>query len=170
MNGEEQSMKLVEIAAVGRNLELGYQGDMPWKRALKKDLKAFRQITKGHPVLMGRRTFESLGKPLPGRTNIVLSSSMAPVQGVLVYPDYDSFAAEWAKRNETVYVIGGGTLYRALIEQADALVLTRIAAEYPADVWFPSFDEKDFEGCMDQEESEEDGTKWQRWIYTRKQS
>lgn len=161
-------MKLVEIAAVGRNLELGYQGDMPWKRALKKDLKAFRLITNGHPVLMGRRTFESLGKPLPGRTNIVLSSQLAFAKGVQVYPDYESFAMDWKDRDETVYVIGGGLLYQTLLDRADELILTKIDRDYPADVWFPSFDKHDFNAELEEKETEDDGTVWQRWKYTRK--
>ncbi len=136
-------MKLALIAAVGKNYELGWQGDMPWKNALKKDLAFFREKTSHHALLMGRRTFESLPSMLPGRPHLVVTSHPLPAKERLeVYPDLDSFFKEWQKRDETVFVIGGGTIYSQLIDAADEIYLTEIDADFQADTWFPHFDPK----------------------------
>lgn len=134
-------MKLILIAAVGKNRELGLEGDMPWKRGLKEDLGFFRKTTAGHPMVMGRRTFESLPGLLSGRKHLVITSHPEQLPGsVTGYESIDAFVKEWDSLDETVFVIGGARLYQALLEQCDEMLLTEIDASFPADTWFPSFD------------------------------
>lgn len=87
-----QDMKLIAIAAIGKNWELGLNGDMPWKRALKTDLRFFKKVTMGHPVLMGRKTFETLPGVLPGRTNIVITThQLEPSDNLITYSSLEAF-------------------------------------------------------------------------------
>ncbi len=133
---------LVAIAAMAGNRVIGKDGGLPWH--LPCDLQFFKQTTMGHPVLMGRNTFESiiarLGKPLPGRRNIVLSSTMAP------RPDADvirhlSELTQLQDLTSPVYLIGGAQLYEQLLPQCDELLLTFINASYEGDTLFPYFEE-----------------------------
>lgn len=138
-------MKLIEIAAVGKNGELGYHGDMPWKRSLKNDLKFFRDQTRNHAMVMGRRTFESLPGLLPRRKHIVITTSdMSEAlakypRDLEVFSSLEDFERAYSQSEETIYVIGGGSLYSQLLEKSDMLLLTEIDAEFEADTWFPDF-------------------------------
>ncbi len=139
---------LVLIAARGRNGVIGAAGGLPWR--LGSDLKRFRAATLGQPVVMGRRTWESLGKPLPGRANIIVSraSAATPVPGAWVFSDLEcalAAAAGMARRVEGhVCVIGGGQLYAETIGRADRLILTEVDAAPEGDAWFPPFEEAAF--------------------------
>lgn len=138
-------MKLTLIAAIGRNRELGLHGDMPWKRSLKKDLKFFRQTTSGHPIVMGRRTFESLPGLLPGRNHLVITTSeLAEQEHLKVYDSPESFLKDWKDQDVEVFGIGGGLIYQQLLPHADALLLTEIDQSFEADTWFPDFDPSDY--------------------------
>lgn len=138
-------MKLTAIAAIGKNYELGLHGDMPWGRSLKGDLQFFKKTTLNHPVLMGRRTWESLGRPLPHRTNIVITTHSLDVpEGVLVYSSLDGFLLDWKGMPDEVFVIGGGSIYCQLKSRLDSIVLTEIDSSFDADTWFPRFRKKDF--------------------------
>lgn len=138
------SMKLIEIAAIGQNHELGDGKDMIWH--LPEDLKFFRKTTLHSPIVMGRKTFESLPKALPKRINIVVSKTRSDFpEGVEVYPDLDAFFKAWKDYPGDVFVIGGGLLYKELLPYASELILTRVdASSKKATVFFPEFDEKDF--------------------------
>ena len=128
-------MKLALIAAIARNRGIGRQGSLPWH--LSEDLKRFKRLTTGHAVLMGRRTYESLGRPLPNRRNIVLTSR--PIPGVETHSTLESMLAA-VKDEERVFVIGGGRLYSALLERADELYLTLVDREVEADTFFPPYE------------------------------
>jgi dihydrofolate reductase len=111
-------VKLAIIAALARNRVIGKDGNLPWH--LPEDLKRFKRLTSGHPVLMGRKTFESLGKPLAGRRNVVLSSH--PVPGVETFASIPEALSALAG-SELVFVLGGGQIYAQLLEQADLFPL-----------------------------------------------
>lgn len=128
---------LTLVAAMARNGGIGWQGGMPWH--LPAELRHFKKTTLGKPVLMGRKTYESIGRPLPGRQNIVVSRNqhyLAPgcdVAGSL------HEAMELAQGGELM-VIGGGELYRQALPLASRLVLTTIDTETRCDTWFPAWD------------------------------
>ncbi|WP_363291683.1 dihydrofolate reductase [uncultured Rikenella sp.] len=131
-------MILSIIVAVAENDIIGSAGRMPWH--ISEDLRRFRRITTGHPVVMGRKTFESLGgKPLPGRTNIVVSRNpdFAVPEGVFVAGSLEAAVAKYRDTAEEVFVIGGGEIYRQAMPIADKLYLTRIAASPEGDTRFP---------------------------------
>ncbi len=126
------------IAAVSDNGIIGRDGTMPWH--LGADLKRFRALTWGHTIIMGRRTYESIGRPLPGRRSIVLSRQpdYAP-PGLHVAADLDA-ALALTDTEETAFLIGGAAVYRAGLAVADTMHLTRIHAAFDGDVRFPAFD------------------------------
>lgn len=135
------AVKLSLIAALDRNRGIGHDNQLPWH--LPDDLKHFKALTVGKPVLMGRRTAESLGRALPGRTNLVLTrSGQVPFAGMQAVASLDEAqviaAGEGAKE---LCVIGGGEIYRLLIERATDLYLTWVETEVPADTHFPAVDE-----------------------------
>lgn len=137
-------IKLVLVAAVANNGVIGRGNALPWR--LKSDLKHFRQLTLGKPVLMGRRTFESIGRPLPGRTNIVVSrDARFSAAGVLAAARLeDALAAavgDALRRNvREIMVIGGADIYAALIARAARLELTHVHACPQGDAMFPPID------------------------------
>ena len=123
------------IVAVSNNGAIGRGGQMPWH--LRADLQYFKRVTLGCPVIMGRTTFESIGRPLPGRTNIVLTRRQTPIEGVTCVPTMEAAyaAAEPAPR---VFVIGGASVYKEVIDTMDRLFITHIHATIPdADAYFP---------------------------------
>ena len=135
-------MRIALIAAVAANGVIGQDNRLPWH--LPEDLKAFKRITLGKPLIMGRKTYESIGRPLPGRTNIVLSrqSDWAP-EGVRIAGDFDealAIAREVAGDDDEVMVIGGEQIYRLALPLADRLYLTLVDQEVPGDTCFPATD------------------------------
>ena len=133
-------MKINIIAAVARNRAIGYNGDMAY--FIKEDLRRFRQLTTGHTVIMGRRTFHSLPKgALPNRRNIVLSRTETNFPGCNVYTSL-SEALKHIADNEEAFIIGGASLYKEGLAVANRLYLTEIDAVPPyADVFFPEYDD-----------------------------
>lgn len=137
------------VCAMAKDRVIGHQGAMPWH--LPRDLKHFKEVTLGHPVLMGRKTYdsiiESLGKPLPGRLNVVISRGQPRVEdGVVCYQSLDQAIEALADRGETVIdVIGGGEIYKAMLSLADRLYLTLIDAKVEGDTWFPPVDLKQWQ-------------------------
>jgi dihydrofolate reductase len=130
------------IAAVAENGVIGAKGALPWR--LPDELAYFKRTTLGKPVLMGRRTFESLGKPLPGRSNVVLTRArdFQPA-GVEVARDLDAALARVADAPE-VMVIGGAAVYAATLPRAARIYLTRVRAAPEGDVFFPELDPADW--------------------------
>jgi dihydrofolate reductase len=127
------------IAAMDRNHLIGNNNQLPWH--LPADFAHFKSVTMGKPIIMGRKTYESIGKPLPGRTNIVLSrNSGSQYEGVECVTSFGDAIKAVADVDE-VMVIGGSTIYQMLIPQADRMYLTYVDAEFEGDAWFPDFDE-----------------------------
>lgn len=126
------------ITAMGNNRVIGINNTLPWR--LPADLKHFRKITMGKPILMGRKTYESIGKPLPGRTNIIITHDrdyQAP--GCVVTHTIDEALAA-ATNSEEIMVIGGASFYEQLLPRAQRLYLTLIHEDFAGDAWFPAFD------------------------------
>jgi len=122
------------VVAVAENGIIGRDGDMPWR--LPSDLKHFKQVTMGCPIIMGRLTWASIGRPLPGRLNIVISRSGCDApEGVLVVATPEA-ALEAAKHAETVMIIGGGQIYKLFEPQAQTVHLTRVHASPEGDTSF----------------------------------
>jgi dihydrofolate reductase len=138
------------IAAVAENGVIGVDGEMPWH--LPADLRHFKETTMGHPVVMGRLTYESIaadiGGPLPGRTNIVLSRGSPDLPAEVVVVDSIQRAVDAAREaagdTERVYVIGRATIYEQFLPRADRLVLTEIHDAYEGDTRFPSWDRSEW--------------------------
>ena len=133
-------MKLTIIVAMDKNRVIGRSGALPWH--LADDLQHFRRQTAGKPVLMARKTFESIGRPLPKRRNVVLTrDSSWQAEGVEVVHGLPQ-ALELLSDEPEVMIIGGGTLYAQMMDQADEMQITHVAAEVSGDVVFPQWDEK----------------------------
>lgn len=131
-------MRLSLIVAIAENGVIGAKGGLPWR--LPEDLKRFKALTLGKPVIMGRKTWESLPKrPLPGRQNIVISrNGKFSADGARVVPDLDS--ALWAAADvEEAFVIGGAEIYALALPKADRIYLTEVTVNPEGDVRFPSF-------------------------------
>ena len=120
------------------NRVIGHANGIPWK--LPADMAHFRRLTMGHPIVMGRLTYESIGKPLPGRQNIVVSRTIGlALPGCTVVASLDE-AYRAAGSVDEVFVIGGAQLYEAALASADRIYLTRVEAEIPGDTLFPPLD------------------------------
>ncbi len=129
-------MKLIIIAAIALNRVIGKNGMLPWR--IPKDIAHFKKLTTNHAVLMGRKTYESINKPLPKRRNIVLSSK--PIKGVETYSSLTN-ALEALKNEEKVFIIGGGLLFNSTLDLVDELYLTIIQEEFEGDTFFPPYEE-----------------------------
>jgi dihydrofolate reductase len=126
------------VAAVASNGIIGAQGELPWR--LPEDLQHFKKLTLGHPVIMGRRTWESLGKALPGRENVVVTRSRGyEAPGAAVASSLDAALALCAGE-PVAFVIGGGELYATALPLAAGLVLTEIHRDFKGDARFPDYD------------------------------
>lgn len=132
------------IAALGENRVIGVDNSMPWH--LPGDFKYFKATTLGKPIIMGRKTWDSLGRPLPGRLNLVVSRQAdLQLEGAEVFTSLDAAvvrAEQWAHEQgvDEVMLIGGAQLYAQAMAQADRLYLTRVALSPDGDAWFPEFD------------------------------
>lgn len=134
-------MRTSIIVAMAENGVIGLEGGMPWH--ISADLKHFKAVTMGKPIIMGRKTYESIGRPLPGRTNIVITRQADyEAEGVVVAGSMDeaiAAAGEVEGAGGEVMVIGGAEIYRAALAGADRIYLTEVAGEPEGDVYFPRF-------------------------------
>lgn len=137
-------MRVSLIVAVADNGTIGRDGGLPWR--LSNDLRYFRNVTMGKPIVMGRKTYESIGRPLPGRPNVVVSATagFAP-DGVDVAADFETAVARAEALADSagadeILVIGGAALYRAALARADRIYFTEVHAEIDGDVHFPVLD------------------------------
>ncbi|HUR65207.1 MAG TPA: dihydrofolate reductase [Chitinophagaceae bacterium] len=143
------------VVAAANNNGIGKDGKMPWH--LPNDMRHFKNVTWGMPVVMGRKTFESLGKVLPGRKNIVITRQPGwKVDGTVGVKTIEDalFVAKEADANE-VMVIGGGEIYKALFDKAKRIYMTRVEANPEADTFFPAITSKDWH-LMSQQDHEAD--------------
>jgi dihydrofolate reductase len=125
------------VVAVAANNAIGKNNQLLWH--LPADLKHFKQVTTGHTVFMGRKTFQSIGKPLPNRRNIVISKSVTAIEGCEVLPSLEE-ALLLADKHEELMVIGGATIYNLALPKANRIYLTRVHHEFEADTFFPEID------------------------------
>lgn len=133
--------QIILIAARARNGVIGRDNGLPWR--LKADLARFKRMTMGHPIVMGRKTWESLGRPLPGRRNLVVTRDPGYIaEGAEVFASPQAAVA--AANTDAVYVIGGAEIYRQLLDHADRLVLTEVDADVEGDAHFANFDPAQF--------------------------
>ena len=134
-------MKLSLLAALSTNNVIGRNNEVPWR--LSTDLKFLKSKTMGHHVIMGRKTYESVGRPLPGRTNVIITrqENYAP-EGVTVVHSLEE-AVRIAQQNgdDEAFVLGGAEIYAQAMHRADRMYLTRVHAEVEGDTWFPDFDD-----------------------------
>ncbi len=136
-------MKISLIVAMAENRVIGDKGLMPWH--LSADLKKFKKITTGFPIVMGRKTYESIGRPLPDRTNIIISNNTDyQPDGCLVFNDMSNALTHACQLAGEVFIIGGSTLYEALLPVADTLYITQIHQDFSGDTCFPAFDSNDW--------------------------
>ena len=161
-------MKVALVAAVARGGVIGRDGGIPWR--LPEDMARFRDLTIGHSVVMGRRTWESLPdqfRPLPGRGNVVVTRNPDwSAQGADRAGSVDE-ALELLASESQVFVIGGGEIYAAALSLADELVLTEIDADVEGDATFPDWDRSDFREVERRERVSEDGTRYAFVTYAR---
>ena len=125
------------IWAMDENRLIGRDNQLPWR--LSADLQWFRKQTMGKPVLMGRKTYESIGKPLPGRQNIIITRQDIVIEGCTVVHSLKEARAS-ATDAEEIMVIGGAEIYTRLLAEADRLYITQIHDTFEGDTWFPEFD------------------------------
>ena len=131
-------MKISAIVAMSENRVIGRGNQIPWH--LPEDLKRFKKITLGHPVIMGRKTFESIGRLLPGRVNCIITrQAHFQVPGAVVVSSWEKAKAHFAPQGEEIFVIGGSEIYRMALPEVQKLYLTLIHQEVEGDVFFPSF-------------------------------
>ncbi len=129
---------IIIIAAIAQNNALGKDNQLIWH--LPADLKRFKKVTSGHHVIMGRKTYESLGKPLPNRTNIIISRNKNFIaEGCIVKNSLED-AIESAKKDSTPFILGGAEIYKQALEFADILDLTFVHHDFEADAFFPEID------------------------------
>ena len=138
-------MKLSIVAAMSENRVIGRGSEIPWR--LRDEQRAVRDLTMGHCLIMGRKTWDSIGRALPGRTSIVVTRNLAlDLENVAVVHDFDA-ALDLARKlsreggSSEVFAFGGQAIYQLALERADRLYLTRVHAEIEGDVFFPEFDE-----------------------------
>ena len=136
-------MKISLIVAMARNRTIGLNNQMPWH--LSADLKRFKQITMAHPIIMGRKTFDAIGKPLPGRTNIIVSRNPDYKQdGCVIVDSIQAAINHGCRLADEVFVIGGATLYEATLPLANTLYITQINQDFDGDTFFPVFNKAEW--------------------------
>ncbi|WP_102263314.1 dihydrofolate reductase [Mesobacillus jeotgali] len=128
------------IWAMDENRVIGYHNQLPWR--LPEDLKFFKRVTMGHPIAMGRKTYESIGKPLPGRENIVITrdEDYGPEGCTVIHSIEEMLAYAAENKSEEIFVIGGAEIFKEVLHHADKLYLTMIHHQFEGDTFFPVFD------------------------------
>lgn len=153
------------ICALSENRTIGKDNKLLWY--IPEDLKRFKVLTMGKPLIMGRKTYESIGKPLPGRTNIIITRDPEyKAEGCLVYNSLEKAMDEAKKvNNEEIFIIGGGQIYNQAIDLTDKLYLTLVAGEYEADTFFPDY--SDFKKIISSKDETSNGFKYKYLILER---
>lgn len=144
-------MNISLIAAIAENRVIGAHNKLLWQ--LPDDLKRFKELTRGHPVIMGRKTYESIGRPLPGRKNIVITHKVGlEISGCEVVSSLDeAIASAKSGMPEEIFIIGGGEIYRQAMATADRMYLTHVHASPTGDVLFPEFDASEWKVIEEEE-------------------
>lgn len=155
------------ISALAKNRTIGIQNTLPWR--LPEDLKYFKALTLGHHILMGRKTYESIGKPLPGRTTVVITrGNFAAPEGVKIAHSLQE-AIDACGADEEIFFVGGAELYGQALPLADRLYLTEIQADVDGDAWFPDYDRTHWrEASRDARRDEASGFEYHFVVYDRR--
>lgn len=153
------------IAAVGKNNELGLDNHLIFN--IPGDLKFFRNTTLGKTVIMGRKTYESIGKLLPKRINIVVSNSLKETDGITIINSFEEVLEKYLNSEEEVFIIGGESLYNYFINYAQNIYLTKVYANAVADKYFPLFDENNYNQTL-LGENKENNLEYKHILYRRK--
>jgi len=165
-NMTQKKPRVSVIAAPARNRVIGIGNRLPWR--LPEDLAHFKALTLNHPILMGRKTFESLGRPLPGRTNIVITRTPGYRRDGCLVADSVPAALALCRDAAEVFFIGGAELYAQALPLADRLYLTEIQAEVEGDAWFPDYDRAPWrEVSRDRRSDEAAGLEYHFVVYDR---
>jgi dihydrofolate reductase len=155
------------VAAVAANGIIGAGGKLPWH--IPEELKHFKKLTMGHPVIMGRRTWESLKGPLPGRENIVVTRTAGyQAEGAAVASSLDAALAMCAGE-PVAFVIGGTQLFAESLPIAAGMVLTEIKRDYDGDTWFPKWDRAQWKETQREAHTAQDGTRFDFVLYEKKE-
>ncbi len=166
-------MKISMIVAYGKNWEIGLNNQMLWH--ISEDFKNFKQITSGHHILMGRKTFESIGRPLPNRTSIVLSSKGFEHEGVYTFGDIqEAFNFARANGEEELFIIGGANIYATLFPYVDKMYLSEVDFDGEADAFLKPIDfaawdmveQRDYEAVVSKGETQSPA--WKFKVYVKK--
>ena len=153
------------IVAMARNRVIGINNTLPWR--LPADLQHFKALTMGHHIVMGRKTYESIGKPLPGRTTVIVTRNADfRVEGCLTATSIDAAIAACGADPE-IFFVGGAELYAQVLSRADRLYLTEIQADYDGDAHFPAFDPSVWQETARQENTSPDGLGYHFVTYQR---
>lgn len=131
-------METIIIAAMTKDHVIGKDNNLPWH--IPEDLKSFKNLTKGNTIIMGRKTYDSIGRPLPDRQNIVISRS-ADIQGVDVCKSTEDAMEKAREYGKDIFIIGGASIYEQMLPVADKMYLSIVKKEYEGDAYFPRFDE-----------------------------
>lgn len=160
------SPRISIISAMARNRTIGINNTLPWR--LPDDLKYFKALTLGHHIIMGRKTYESIGKPLPGRTTVIVTRGDYPApDGVKIAHSLQQ-AIESCGVDEEIFFVGGAELYTQALALADRLYLTEIQADVESDAWFPDFDRSGWIECSrDGRKDEASGMLYDFVVYDR---
>ncbi len=154
------------IAAIANNRVIGLNNALPWH--LPEDLKRFRALTMGHHIIMGRKTYESLGRLLPGRTTVIVTRQPGyRVDGAKIAGSLQA-AVSICGDDDEVFIIGGAEIYRESLDLADKMYLTEIDAEFHGDAWFPQFEMDDWHECNRLRQSSADGLPYSFVDYERR--
>ena len=156
-------MMISLICAMDKNRLIGRENGLPWH--LPADFKHFKETTLNKPVIMGRKTFESIGRPLPQRKNIVLSRQDFVAEGVVTVASIDE-ALQQAGDVAEVMILGGSNLYSQMIDRADRLYITHVDAECEGDAWFPEIDLNDWDVVTRQEHQSDEKNNYDFSIIT----
>ncbi len=154
------------ISALAQNRTIGIDNTLPWR--LPEDLRHFKALTLGHHILMGRKTYESIGKPLPGRTTVIITRGdyAAPAGVKIAHSLQEAIAICGA--DEEIFFVGGAQLYAQALPLADRLYLTEIQAEVEGDAWFPDYDRAQWrEVSRDRRTDEAAGLEYHFVVYDR---
>ena len=153
------------IVAMARNRVIGVDDKLPWH--IPGDLKYFKGLTMGHHIIMGRKTYESIGRPLPGRTTVIVSRDPGYAQdGCLIAHSLDE-AIRLAEGDDQVFFVGGGSLYEQALPRVGRLYITEIQADYDGDAHFPEFDRAIWREVSRDRRRSEDGLEFDYVVYER---
>ena len=135
-------MKIILIAALDKGRVIGSEGSIPWN--IQEDLNYFKEKTTNKAIIMGRKTFESIGRPLPNRLNIVMTRSKEKVDGVIIAPNKEIAIEKARDFSSEIFVIGGEYIYKEFLEMASEMLLTEIDLDTEGDTYFPKWEESEW--------------------------